>query len=192
MRDKLNQLPEKFNQQSARNRLLITFCVALILIMLFDLFWLGANRQKIKQINTEINANEQQLADLTQAQIALNTNVYQNRNNPKQKHLAKIEQQLEVTRQSLELRAVNLVQPEAMAPLLKNIINNSKNLKLISLTKLPAQPLLLEAEQDSALQMYQHPVELTFNGGYEDTQKFLNELENSLELNLELINEDFI
>lgn len=165
-----------------RTRLIITFAGISIIFMLVELSWYSGNTAEREKISAEIQALDRQISDLTMSQQQLNAGIFNQRNSPQQQQLKQLDSQLEEVQTELEERARSLVKPEAMTGLLKEIIKNSAELKLISLIKQPPSPLFdaAESEQQSKgqVQMYRHPITLTFEGNYADTQKFLNQLEN--------------
>ena len=184
MNDRMKEAIEKFDEQPVRTRLIITFAGAIVLFMLFELFWYSGNNSETKRMTAEIQQLDQQIADFTQNQQQLNTGIYSQRNSPQQQQLTQLDLQLEKVQSDLEKRTLSLVKPDAMAGLLKDIIKNSAQLKLVSLTKQAPMPLFEPSEQEkqsnlqNQVHMYRHPITLTFEGNYAETQKFIEQLEN--------------
>ncbi len=168
----------QFDNLSIRIRLLITFATALIVFMLFDLFWFSENQSKETQLQTAINLTDKQLEQFIQTQNEINAGIYSARNNPKNKQLRHIQQQISGIKKELEDKALHMVKPEAMVELLKQIISRSKKLKLISLKKTPPENLFEEKDKNNqSVQMYRHAFVLSFEGGYQETLKFIKQLE---------------
>ncbi|MCW8999639.1 MAG: hypothetical protein OQK04_13105, partial [Kangiellaceae bacterium] len=77
----------------------------------------------------------------------------------------------------------HLVAPSEMVEVLREIIQRSRKLKLISLTKQLPLPLFEQSDeqtknnQQPQLQLYRHSVELVLDGNFKETQKFLEQLE---------------
>ncbi|WP_444996348.1 hypothetical protein [Aliikangiella sp. IMCC44359] len=179
MKNKLKDIATKFDDLPIRIRLLITFGCAMLLFLLFDLFWYSSNAKAINQLSASNNTIDQQIAELIQSQNEINAGIYNQKNDPKRKQLVLLEKQILSAQKELENRAISLVKPELMPQLLKSIITNSKRLTLVSIIKQTPIPLFeTENDQQNKIQMYQHPIELTFTGEYSETQKFLHKLEN--------------
>ena len=72
-----------------------------------------------------------------------------------------------------------LVAPQEMAAMLKDILDQQKNLKLVELRNLPVAPILSDEESDSNqdIGLFRHPVRLVFQGNYSDTLSYLTKLE---------------
>lgn len=182
MNERINKIMVTFDEMPIRTRLIITFAGIAIIFMLVELSWYSGNTAEREKISAEIQALDRQISDLTMSQQQLNAGIFNQRNSPQQRQLRQLDSQLEEVQAELEERALSLVKPEAMTDLLKEIIKNSAELKLISLIKQPPKPLFDAAESEQQnqgqVQMYRHPITLTFEGNYAETQKFLNQLEN--------------
>lgn len=183
MMDKLTDMLEKFDVLPIRTRLMITFASILLVFVVFELAWYGPTDTQTKTTKQKIESIDQQIESTTQMLAELNKGVFNERNNPKRMQLASLEKQITDVQDELERRTRSLVRPQAMANLLKEIIDNSKQLKLVSLEKQAPIPLYEQQADENneqkinQVQMYRHPMVMTFEGSYGDTQKFLNQLE---------------
>jgi MSHA biogenesis protein MshJ len=178
MASKLNQYTEKFDALPVRTRLVLTFAAVATLLLVFQLAWYGSVDSENKKVAAQTKNLDQQILEFTRSQQEINSGVYQQRHDPKRVQLEALQSQVDEVQQELERKTLSLVRPEAMAQLLKQIIDNSKNLKLISLKKETPVALFEEQGEQQTIQMYRHPLAMVFEGGYSDTQKFLQELEN--------------
>ncbi|TQV71995.1 hypothetical protein FLL45_17650 [Aliikangiella marina] len=181
--DKLKKSIQQFDELPIRTRLMITFAGLLLILVIFELAWYGPTDSQTKTVKQQIDSTEKQIASTTQMLQELNKGIYNQRNNPKQTLLSSLDQQVDQIQSELEKRTRSLVRPQAMAGLLKEIIDNSKQLKLLSLEKQAPVPLYEPTadedgtSQDAQVQMYRHPIVMIFEGGYADTQAFLKQLE---------------
>lgn len=182
MNDKLAQLTEKFHQLEVRMRLMVTFAAALIIGLIIDLVWLTPSNDEIEKIKNEISQIDKQIEQSTIAQANLNRSIRDQRNHPKRKQLEQLKEQTKQARVLLEEKTKNLVPPSEMASVLKEIIIGTGKLSLISLTKQEPQPIFEPGENpsDSAeqIQLYRHSIEIVLNGSYNNTQSFIEALEN--------------
>jgi len=181
--DKLQKIREQFDTLPIRTRLMITFASILLLFVIFELAWYAPTDSKTKTTKQQTQNVDLQIQTTTQMLQELNQGIYDQRNNPKRVQLASLDQQVNEVQTELEKRTRSLVRPQAMAELLKKIIDNSKQLKLLSLEKQAPVSLFEQQATDeqekpaSQVQMYRHPVVMTFEGGYQNTQNFLKQLE---------------
>ena len=183
MKDKLSQLVDKFAALGLRMRLMLTFAGAMLVALIIDLFWLTPVNQDIERVQANIKQIERQINETLDTQNQLNLSIANQRNHPKIKQLAQLKSQIEQAKLSLKEKTNHLVSPSEMVGVLKEIINRSNKLKLVSLTKQAPQPLFEKDEEKAnvnnqpQLQLYRHSVELLLDGGYKETQKFLEQLE---------------
>lgn len=183
MKDKLSQLVEKFGALELRMRLMLTFAAAMLVALVIDLFWLTPLNQDIERVQANIQQIERQINQTLDAQNQLNLSIANQRNHPKVKQLAQLKVQIDQAKSLLKEKTSHLVAPSEMVEVLKEIINRSSQLKLISLTKQPPLPLFEQDEENKnakaqpQLQLYRHSVELLLDGNFDDTQKFLEQLE---------------
>ena len=180
MANKLKQNLEQFDGLPIRTRLILTFAAILVIFLAFQLAWYSQSNKTNKRLSSQLNSVDQQIRDYTQSQQEINSGVYNQRNDPKRRQLLELQQQVASVQNELERKTLSLVRPEAMAALLKEIIDNSQKLKLISLQKQLPQPLFDDSKEgeEPVVQFYRHPVMLVFEGSYQETQNFLQELEN--------------
>lgn len=184
MHDKLSQLTERFNALETRMRVLLALVAIALIYMLFDLFWFGSTEAKIKDVQTQIVAAQNQTDELVNMQKTLNNNVVEKRNDPKSQKIVMLEQQIQKIRTALTEKTVNLVPAEQMANVVKDIIDSSDDLKLQSLIKQQSVGLSSsndkpnEPPQENSLQLYRHSVEIKLQGSYSSTYEFLKKLEN--------------
>lgn len=184
MQDRIEQLAEKFNLLETRMRVLLTLVAIVVFYMLFELFWYAATDAQIKDTGSKIEASKNQTTELLEMQNALNTSVVEKRNDPKNQKIKQLDKQLEQVRQTLTAKTINLVPPELMANVLKDIIASTKSLTLLSLAKQQSIELsetsdsTNKQEVDNAIKLYRHSLEIVLKGSYSSTYEFLRKLEN--------------
>ncbi|GAC13792.1 type 4a pilus biogenesis protein PilO [Aliiglaciecola lipolytica] len=93
--------------------------------------------------------------------------------------LQRVNQQIDEADKSLNTQTKNLVPATQMPRLLEQIFTQSDDLKLIEMHSIAPTPLLkLEEKQDlTDVNLYQHGVQMTLEGGYFEIQKYLQKVE---------------
>ena len=179
MNKRVSQILARFDQQAIRSRILITLAAVVLVVFLVDWVWIAPNAGESKKLRSELTALETETQQLNIKQNELNASFANQRNHPVRKQLQSIEKLIRKTQAELEAKTINLVKPEQMASVLKEIIARSKAMKLITLTKQPAEELFSQTDkkQQQKTQVYRHPVEIVLQGKFADTRKFLQSLE---------------
>jgi MSHA biogenesis protein MshJ len=209
MASQLKILISQFDKQPIRTRLIITLACIAVLVLLFDLLFLNGALIQNKKINTTRETLDKNLSQLTTNLSEINSGIANQKNNPLNKQLNQITKEIIEAKSSLGSQTINLIQPQEMVIVLKEILSKSKNLKLISLKTYQPQVLfktteeiqkekeiqlsktltlvsskktaseeeLLNTRSDDSPKIYRHPLEIVFEGGYVETQAFINELE---------------
>lgn len=176
MNSRINNLISKFDQRALKLRLLITLAMIFFIWFFIDSLWISNLSKESKQVNNKIvnlNKNFQQLSnDLN----LINQGVKNKKNNPLYKDLKEVNKQLDQIKKGLESKTVNLIKPEEMSGVIKEVMNKSNKLVLLSLNKVPAEAVFKEDNKQD-IQMYRHVIEIIFKGKYKDTLIFIKELE---------------
>ena len=92
---------------------------------------------------------------------------------------------LQALRGDIDQLLAGFVAPERVPLLLEDMLKQHQGLKLVRLTSQPPEPLLFEQPQadeatpgdQSAPQIFRHPVQLVFEGGYMDVLAYLDAIE---------------
>ena len=179
MNNNLEPHIERFNNLKQSHRVLACFVVIVLLFMCFDIFWFSNNSKNIAQSNSTLTTIDRQTKALIDQQKNKNLSASIQRKNPKQLVLDRLNEKIDSVKTKLSERTLNLVQPEEMASVLKDIIDSTKNLKIQSLSKLATTPLSTTNENESQdmVQLYRHSMEVFLTGNYTATHEFLNRLE---------------
>lgn len=184
MQTNLDHLLEQFDALALRLRIMLTLAVVVVLFMLFDIFWFSSNNLTIKRAQQKIDNDRQQAINLINLQNEHNEKLFKHRSDPKIKQLNTLNIQLDTVRQQLSEHTLNLVQPEEMANVLKDIILSSKLLKLKKLVKEQSVELSKTAKKDQEdenqqdqIRLYRHSMIIELKGNYRSAFKFLQKLE---------------
>ena len=175
------QYAERFLQLQLRERYLIGYGSALLLLWLGGLYLMQPLWQMHVQLQQQNRSSLQQIVGLQQqideVQQALLVN-------PDQQLQQNIDQMLSEEQQLLtRIRSVTgrYISGEQMVQLLQDVLDQQQNIRLIALENLPGRALLLPGNAgDQAANkplLYRHSTKLTFAGPYAGLQQLLQRLE---------------
>ncbi|OBP16733.1 hypothetical protein A5320_04965 [Rheinheimera sp. SA_1] len=181
------QYSERFLKLQLRERYLIGYGSALLLLWLGALYLVQPLWQMQVQLKQQNRSSLQQIVGLQQqideVQKALSVN-------PDQQLQQNIDSMLATEQQLLgQIRSVTgrYISGEQMVQLLQDVLNQQQNIRLIALENLPAKAVMLpgavvtttatdKLSSDKPL-LYRHGTKLTFAGHYAGLQQLLQRLE---------------
>lgn len=183
------KISEKVNAISLRERGLIFVAAAFVLVSLVNIFFLDPLLLKQKRMTAEVIQQQEKIKEI-QAQIE---GIIQAKNaqntSPQRLQLNKVRQELEEGNLFLQGNRENLVEPDKMADLLRQVLSKNTNLQLVNLQTLPVTSLFETEEEAPAAtaaasipamtekQIFKHGVVLTVKGSYLDLMQYLGALE---------------
>ncbi|WDG08654.1 type II secretion system protein GspM [Vibrio campbellii] len=172
-----SSLEERFDEMSAREKVLITLCGLVTVVML--LFTLVLE----PKLN-EVNSNDKQLRNskLTnqQTEIEILRIQAQLKKDPNAEIDQAISQLLtESQHLSMQLSEIieHLITPSQMASLLESVLEQQSGIHLVSLQTLPAEPITEDKEASQYSGYYVHPVRMELTGDYFSIANYLTKLE---------------
>ncbi|MEZ5507501.1 MAG: hypothetical protein R3F38_16690 [Gammaproteobacteria bacterium] len=178
LRANWEQLQEKTNALSVRERAIIGGAIAVLLLGIFDQLllrpWLQ-ERESITKEQQKIRASSEQLSlQLTELEAQL-------ANDPNRVLQDKIAQLLERHRRlDADIARITdgMIAPEKMPALLGELLSERSGLKVQSIKTFPARQLLTtEQGGDEAPAIYRHDLELRLQGSYAQVQRYLESIE---------------
>ncbi|WKE66014.1 hypothetical protein PVT67_01835 [Gallaecimonas kandeliae] len=167
-------ITERLESLSLRERLLVLLAGLVLLVTLVGLSWLQpllADNQTRARANGKMAA---ELANLAQSIAALEAKLAEDPNAQLQAEIGRLKALRQTQQQAIYAKTKALVPADAMAPLLEALLKGRGDLQLVSLSTLPAQPLLGDKMPQG---LYRHDLELKFKGGFLPTLKFLSQAE---------------
>ncbi|MBI4808366.1 MAG: type II secretion system protein M [Nitrosomonadales bacterium] len=184
LKEQIGKLVTKVDGMSLRERALIFFAAAFLLVSLIDALFLNPLLNKQKGLSAQVVQQQEkmkeiqaQLAGLLQAQQADATS-------PQRERIRVLRQQIADGDAYLKERRDKLVPPEKMAELLEQVLNKNERLQLVALNTLPVSLFIEPSGAAAAVQvpegekqMYKHGVEITVRGSYADLLQYLTALE---------------
>jgi MSHA biogenesis protein MshJ len=174
MQAQIDKIVAKVDGFSLRERFLIFFAVAALVVSLVDSLLLEPQLDRQKKMSAQVVQQQEKMKEV-QAQIA---------NSPQRERIRLLRQQIADGDAYLKSRRDKLVPPEKMAQLLEQVLNKNGRLQLVALDTLPVS-LLVEPSADTAAaqmvssekQIYKHGVKITVRGSYADLVQYLTALE---------------
>lgn len=190
----INQMAERFNGLSTRERVLVFVSVLVILALLLFVVLIEPVMKRSAQIDNQLAA-QQRASNARQVQISALSRML--KEDPSIEVRAQIEglvgQQTEL-QEIIRERSEYLVAPSEVAPLIEQVLERESGVKLLKFSSLPVQQLQLtsataadtdtpaaeESAQGEALDVapvYMHGFEVTLEGDYNGVYAYLLQLE---------------
>lgn len=170
-------MESRFEEMTAREKVLVALCGLIAVIMLLFVFVLEPKMNQLsdsqKQLSRMKLENQRTEGDSLRAQAQL-----------KRDPNAKVEQELksllaENQRLSEQLSEVigQLITPSQMAEVLEKVLAAQKGVHLVSLQTLPSEPMVSDDEASQGSVYYIHPVRIELRGDYFSIYNYLNRME---------------
>lgn len=195
MRERLQQLLEKVDGMSVRERALLLVVAGTVLYVAWQALLLDPLLAERKAL-IERKASAQQ--EITRLNREIEETIARHKRDPdapNRERLAALEQRLESVEATIAEEVAELISPRQMARVLEDVltrVGDGGGLRLISMENLPAEPLLPpaadadggeaveggmgKAEQASA-GIYRHRLRMVFEGRFDGTVGYLQALE---------------
>ena len=182
------EINAKVDALALRERVLIFFAIAFLLVALVNMFFLDPLLAQQKKLSTQVVQQQEKMKDI-QAQIATLLQAKKSdEDSPQRLRMAELKQEIEAGSTYLQGRRDRLVPPEKMAGLLEQVLKKNGDLQLISLQTMPVAPLIDDVNNDTTVptaqplvapdkQVFKHGVQITVRGSYLDLLQYLNALE---------------
>ncbi len=199
----MSKLASRYEQFSARERMLVVITIAVFLYFLFSFtvfsYFDGVETSRQQQLNLLEQKNDQLDAELNLYSNLLNTDP----DKAKKQQINALKTELAKIESSLNRLSVGLIPADELPKLLKRVLQKVKQLKLQSIRTLPVSELSLQGEiitdkddsdtstADAPLSssgdeksaevetagVFKHAVVVELVGGYFETQRFITALE---------------
>jgi MSHA biogenesis protein MshJ len=188
MKQRWEQIAEKIDSLSLRERGLVFFSLSLVV---FALLYSALIRPVVEQqriVSRTLSQHESQIRTVNQQLGAMLASRREDPNAANRRRLEDLKRRIADTQRTLAQRQSTLIAADRMAGLLEDLVARNRNLELVALKSLPptrvgAGPSTVEkaasrAAADSGERMiYRHGVEVTVQGGYFDLLDYVRQLE---------------
>jgi MSHA biogenesis protein MshJ len=177
-RAKWQQLEDKANALSVRERLIVAVATGVLLLGVFDQLllrpWLNER--------AELNAQREQLGVAAeQANRNIATLEQQLANDPNRllrEKIAELNQRHTAADADIGKITAGMIAPELMPQLLGELLSERSGLSVQSIKTMPAEQVLSADKNDaSAPAIYRHDMELRLEGGFAQAQNYLRSIE---------------
>jgi MSHA biogenesis protein MshJ len=189
LRQRLQQLGERIDALSPRERLAVLAMLAAVMLFLMNLLLFDPFFLQQKQLAQRIEEQRQETRTLQLQIQALTSATATDPNAPQRLRLEALKKELGEFENVLRQRQADLVPPERIAQLLRDVLERNERLQLVSLATLPTRSLseLLapsgarreappEGERGLS-HIYRHGVEITVRGSYGELLRYVAALE---------------
>lgn len=179
-----DRIAEKIDALSLRERGLVFFSVALVVLALL---YSGLLRPVLEQQRVIGRSLAQQQSQIRVVNQQLGTMITSRREDPdalNRKRLDEVRRRIAEARQSLAQRQSTLVAADRMAGLLEDLVARNARLELVGLKTLPRGLVFSSAKEGDAgspllnvRALFRHGVEVTVRGSYFDLLQYVRQLE---------------
>jgi MSHA biogenesis protein MshJ len=186
MKRRWEQISEKIDALSLRERGLVFFSLALVVfgVLYSALIRPVAEQQRV--VSRTLSQHESRIRVANQQLGAMVASRREDPNAAGRRRLEDTRRRIAETRQALAQRQSTLIAADRMAGLLEDLVARNRNLELVDLKSLP--PARVGAGQGAAKAgdtapapgeraIFRHGVELTVQGGYFDLLEYVKQLE---------------
>jgi len=178
----LQDLSDRYDALSLRERALVMAAVLGAVALLWDYRLMGPldksralHRQQMEAVRHDITRLEAAVAEIAESstappEVAL------------REQAARLQADLRALDERLHGLTAGLIEPRQMTRVLEQVLARKSGLRLASLRTLPPEAIMPESAAQpgaapGAARIFKHGVELTLEGGYLDTLRFLEALE---------------
>jgi MSHA biogenesis protein MshJ len=188
MREKIRAFRRWFNEQSLRERGLLTLVVLVAAFMAWDLALMGPMRNQDTTLHDTVASLRAQVEALESETDRLATELQIDPNEDTRDRTDYLGRQIQQLDTRLEKRAYDLIPPTEMARVLREVLRQQSDLRLVRLESLPVEALFKETESEvgdaaaddddeASAQVFRHGVVMELRGGYMSTLRYLEALE---------------
>jgi MSHA biogenesis protein MshJ len=188
MKITINQLIDKYNTISMRERILVILGVFGFIYMvwktvLFE-FILPSEENMMKRSDTA----KQQIVVLKTQIDALSKVIAVDPTQNLKNQLESLERENAALDATIKAKTNKMIEAKEMVSIIKQLVEQTKGLTILSMESAPPKPLLTvdkDKNKDAgqpdknALQVYQHQLTIELSGGYQETYEFLKRAESS-------------
>ena len=182
----------KIDALSLRERAIMFLVAAFLVFTLVNTLLIDPLLVKKAALSAEVVQQQEKMKELeVQVQVMMQEQLRAKReaeDSPLPARLAELKRLLQEQEVSLQSRRDQLVDPDKVAELLKQVLGQNDKLQLVELKTLPASSLVKQSQtpmtQSSAAgsvvvqkQIFKHGIQITVRGGYLDMLNYLASLE---------------
>lgn len=180
MTKQLREYETKFNAFSLRERALVVITLLVVIIYLWWMFFAGPQLEEYRSVQQQNITLATEIESLQIASDQIDQRLREGVHLSKQKKLELLRSELQRVNQMLKQKTLELIQPDDMFALMRDMIFRDSKLTLTALKRKSVQPAFETAEstQEEA-DIYRHVMTIGFQGRYRDILSYIERLEGS-------------
>lgn len=175
-----NNLASKFLAISLREQVLVLLTGMVVIGLLAYTFLVEPVAIESARLEKKLVSAKNTQSDLNEQIIEVKDKFNIDPNAPIRQRISELNEELASIDIRLQEQTSHLVPANQVASMLKEVLANSKGIKLIELTSIAPTPIYLSKEVDGQprqADLYRHGVSITIEGGYFDIHHYLEKLE---------------
>ncbi len=181
----MKELRTKVSAMSEREKWMLVVTGFVLVVGILDFFLIQPMRDQRAAFEQQINTVRSQQADFAQQQEELVLQIEADPAMAMQRQIEGLEKSISTNEVKLKEFTTSLVSPVEMSNMLRELVSQSRGLKLIEFENLAVAPLIddpdmqegADVEQATEFGLFRHPVRVVFEGNYQDTLDYLTKLE---------------
>ena len=190
MSNTFRQNAEKWEALSVRERVLILFTVTILPLVLIYIWLIEPALINIKKIPPQVSVLEMGIASQTRVLNLLKGQKAIDPNIAARAELKRLRLELTDANEDIRRAATNLVTPDQMLAMLRDVLDNGQSISLISARSLSVETMQLGGGQENAdnttgeslsntptATIYIHPFEIVLEGTYQGLYDYLQRIE---------------
>lgn len=183
-----NQLEAYTEHWNQRKRYSMLGTIIILLFLMWYILFFSPLSASSRNNHYKISSIQRSIDELNKEAQTILEQAKQNPNQGLLDEIANVEENIKQKTIEIEAKTANQLAPPQLTQLLKTKIIQTDELKLLRLASLSAIRIMPSVQGSSALQMeklpkiYNHPIEVDFQGDYFSTLRFLSSLKESWRL----------
>lgn len=165
---------ERTALMTLRERAMVALAGALLILLPLYAFVLEPQAKALAASRTQALNLAQSLSLATTELETRQLLLQRDPNQPTRQALQEVDAALSQVDEQLKAQTVDLISARQMPDVLRRLLGQSGQLRLLSLTSLAPTPVL---QEEGPVNFYQHGLRLRFAGGFADTYRYLRALE---------------
>ena len=173
-------LPDWFNRRALRERVAVALAVVVVLVAIMYLLIIDPQIKRQRQLDRQLTDVQYRVTDLSgqEALILERSKIDPDQNSINR--IAQLQAQSDKLQKQLEVNLSNLVSPQQMVDLLKELLKEQKALTLLSLNN--QSPILvqlgeIDGTDKDRTKLYKHSLDIELSGTYRALLNYLHKLQ---------------
>lgn len=178
VREQFQKYMVLFDQRTLRERALVLISLLIVLAFVWNAVILEPMMRKRKTVRAETVGIESEIDQLRAEADLVRHLATADPDQESRRQISQLRVVVAELDRTLEARLVNLLSPQEMPRLLRDMLKEVEGLKLVSLENLPPREMLTaNADEEPPPGLYQHTLQLELEGPYLSLLPYLKKLE---------------